>query len=111
MSAERLEIHSTFEPVAGEWDALVDRTAAGPFARPGWYQAWWDAFGQGDLEIAVLRRGVDVAAVRRVHVGRGAGPSRTNWHAAGLAIPADDHAARAALLAGVLGGSRLPVTL
>lgn len=111
MSAERLEIHSTFEPVAGEWDALVDRTAAGPFARPGWYQAWWDAFGQGDLEIAVLRRGVDVAAVLPLHVRRGARRSLTNWHTPELAIPADDHAARAALLAGVLGGSRLPVTL
>jgi CelD/BcsL family acetyltransferase involved in cellulose biosynthesis len=34
--------------LAREWDALADRCDAGPFARPGWVEAWCAAFGGGE---------------------------------------------------------------
>lgn len=39
-----------------EWDDLADRVGASPFRRPGWFLAWWHAFGAGRLEIHTCRR-------------------------------------------------------
>ena len=39
-----------------EWEALADGTGASPFMHPGWFDAWWHAFGRGRLEIVALRR-------------------------------------------------------
>ena len=38
-------------PLGAAWDVLADQLGGGPFCRPGWVQAWADAFG-GDLVLA-----------------------------------------------------------
>jgi hypothetical protein len=40
-----VDVHDAIAPIAAEWDALAERTAAPPFARPGWFAAWGRAFG------------------------------------------------------------------
>jgi CelD/BcsL family acetyltransferase involved in cellulose biosynthesis len=52
----RVEAHASLEAVAGEWQRLADATGAAPFLRPGWFAAWWGAFGTGRPEILALRR-------------------------------------------------------
>src|SRR5207245_1447048 len=58
------------EPRATEWDELVDRVRVAPFLRPGWFEAWWRAFGRGTLDCLVLRRAGRLAGVvPRVRAG------------------------------------------
>jgi hypothetical protein len=37
-------------------ERLAYATGAAPFLRPGWFAAWWGAFGTGRPEILALRR-------------------------------------------------------
>ena len=48
--------------VVSQWDALAGRTGAGPFARPGWFAAWAEAFG-GDIQLASVGDGEMQAAL------------------------------------------------
>ena len=64
----------SIEPIAPEWDDLATRAGAPPFLRPGWFQAWWDSFGRGRLEILT-------AAARRTP-GRGRPDYQPPGHAA-----------------------------
>lgn len=93
----RVDIHTSLELPAAEWDDLVDRAGASPFLRPGWISAWWRAFGDGDLEVVSLRRDDRLAAV--VALGRRgrrfAAP--TNWHTPEFAFVAEDADARGEL--------------
>lgn len=75
-----LETHAGFEPVEAEWDELADRVGAPPFMRPGWFAAWWAAFGRGSLEILVLRRDGRMTAVLPMARRAGALTSLSNWH-------------------------------
>jgi CelD/BcsL family acetyltransferase involved in cellulose biosynthesis len=52
----RSATHVSVEAVAEEWRRLADDARAAPFLRPGWFAAWWTAFGAGRPEIVVLRR-------------------------------------------------------
>jgi CelD/BcsL family acetyltransferase involved in cellulose biosynthesis len=97
--------------LAPEWDDLADRAGSGPFSRPGWFEAWWDAFGRGRLEVVTVRRGTRLAAVLPLHVRGGVRRSLTNWHTPELVVPAEDDRARAELLHGVLRHARLPLAL
>jgi CelD/BcsL family acetyltransferase involved in cellulose biosynthesis len=106
-----LEIHDAIAPLATEWDELVARAGAGPFARPGWFDAWWQAFGRGRLEIVALRRPDGLAALLPLHVHRGVRSSLTNWHTPQLEVPAVDAAARESLLRGVLARTHVPLSL
>ena len=76
-----------------EWDALADRVGAPLFARPGWYEAWWPAFGRGTPQVETTYRDgglVGVAALER----RGpAVESMTNWHTVEYDLLAEDDAA------------------
>jgi CelD/BcsL family acetyltransferase involved in cellulose biosynthesis len=106
-----LELHHDFAPLAGEWEALADRARSGPFSTPGWFEAWWQAFGRGQLELMALRRGGELAAVLPLQRRYGVRRALTNWHTPELRLPTADAAARAALLGHVLGGTRLPLLL
>lgn len=45
------------------WDDLADRVGAPPWYRPGWFRAWWNAFGSGEPKLLVVRRAGRLAAV------------------------------------------------
>lgn len=98
-----VDVHDAIAPLAADWDALAVRTAATPFARPGWLEAWQDAFGGGRLLVLAARRQgrlVGVLPVRR----RGGGlASPTNAHTPGFALLAEDAAARGELIAALYG--------
>ncbi|WP_141566269.1 GNAT family N-acetyltransferase [Pseudonocardia sp. N23] len=67
--------------LAAEWDALVDRVGATPFHRPGWFSAWWDAFGAGTRRIVTVRRGDELVAVLPLaESAHGIVRGPTNWH-------------------------------
>jgi CelD/BcsL family acetyltransferase involved in cellulose biosynthesis len=75
-----VETYAGIAAVSEEWDELADRAGASPFLRPGWFGAWWRAFGRGSLETVAVRAAGKLAAVMPV-VRRG--PmfhSPTNWH-------------------------------
>lgn len=75
-----LERHSTVAKLSAEWDALADRTGGQPWVRPGWVDAWWRAFGSGQLEIIALRQNGELTAVLPLCRRLGALTSVTNWH-------------------------------
>jgi CelD/BcsL family acetyltransferase involved in cellulose biosynthesis len=111
MSAPSIEVHDAIAPLAAEWDALVDEARSGPFSRPGWFEAWWCAFGRGRLEIVTLRRRGELAAVLALQRHRGMRRSLTNWHTPELRVASVDDDARAELLGNVLRRARTPVVL
>lgn len=81
------------------WDRLSDEAGAAPWLRPGWFDAWWTAFGGGTPAVAVLEDAAGVAAVAPV-ARRGAGlVSMTNYHTPAWGIVARDADARAAMAA------------
>lgn len=63
-----------------EWEALAEKSGASPFARAGWYEAWWRAFGSGRLELATARHGDHLAAVLPLRRSRVGLLSVSNWH-------------------------------
>ncbi len=67
-------------PLRAEWDALADRAGASPFTRPGWVLPWFDAFGDGELELVTLRRDGRLAGALPVVRSRGRLRSPTNDH-------------------------------
>lgn len=79
-STARLERYRGAATIAAEWDALADRTAGKVWVRPGWVEAWWRAFGRGQLEIVALRRAGQLVAVLPLGRRLGALTSVTNWH-------------------------------
>ena len=92
-----------------EWDALAGQTGASPFVRPGWVEAWWSAFGQGELYAATVHeRGRLVAVAPVVRDARGTS-SPTNWHSPEFELVAASPEAAAAAAHGIaaLPGRRL----
>ena len=63
-----------------EWDVLAERLSAPPFLRPGWFRAWHDAYGEGELRILSVRRGEELAGVMPVEIKGSATLSPTNTH-------------------------------
>jgi len=65
------EWHERIEELAGSWDDLADRAGPNPFVYPGWFGAWWTAFGAGQrLRIlAIYRSGELVGLAPLVRVG------------------------------------------
>jgi CelD/BcsL family acetyltransferase involved in cellulose biosynthesis len=104
-----IEVYRDFAPLAAEWDELVARCGSGPFSAPGWFEAWWQAFGRGQLELVALRQGSELAAVLPLHRRYGVRRTLTNWHTPELRIPAADSGARSALVGKVVDGTRLPL--
>jgi CelD/BcsL family acetyltransferase involved in cellulose biosynthesis len=87
--------------VREEWAALAERAERSPLLHPGWFLAWWDAFGEGGLEVATLRRGEGLAAVLPLLRSRGGLRSPTNWDSDVYGVIAVDAEARRELLAGL----------
>ena len=106
-----VETHNAVDPVAREWEELADRTQAPPWVRPKWLSAWFDAFGQGALEIVALRRNGRLAAVLPLVRRRGAVASPTNWHSPDFRLVAEDADAKRALVEAVVSAGRRRVTL
>src|SRR4051794_15562510 len=80
-----------------EWDELAAAVDAGPFQRPGWFEAWLRAFGRGrePKVLAARREGRLVGALPMFRRG-GAAVSPTNWHTPSFdAVAADDEAIQA----------------
>jgi CelD/BcsL family acetyltransferase involved in cellulose biosynthesis len=88
------EIHRSIEAVADDWDRLADRVGAPPYLRPGWFTAWWAAFGRGTLEVLVLRRDGALAAVLPMARHLGTLRSLSNWHTPAFAPVAEPDAER-----------------
>jgi CelD/BcsL family acetyltransferase involved in cellulose biosynthesis len=83
--------------LAHEWDDLADRVGAAPFLRPGWVVAWSEAFGGGDLDVVVARRGGRLVAVLPLRRRRGVLGSPTNVHTPAFGVLAEDAPAAAEL--------------
>src|SRR5690242_17133203 len=67
--------------LAEEWDSLADRAGAPPWARPGWVEAWWSAFGSGGLEfLTTYSSDGRLAGVMPVARRRGRLEAVVNWH-------------------------------
>jgi CelD/BcsL family acetyltransferase involved in cellulose biosynthesis len=94
-----------------EWDVLADRLSAPPFLRPGWFRAWHDAYGEGELRLLSVRRGDDLAGVLPVEVKGGATLSPTNTHTPLFGPVADGPEVEAALVRELLGAARSRVEL
>jgi CelD/BcsL family acetyltransferase involved in cellulose biosynthesis len=94
--ASTARVESDLESVRHEWDDLADRTAASPFLRPAWTEAWWQAFGAGRLELVTVRRDKELAAVVPLAVRGAVARTASNWHTPLFAILAEDSAAERA---------------
>ncbi len=84
------------ESVRDEWDELADRTAASPFLRPFWIEAWWGAFGAGRFELVTVRRDEELVAVVPLAVRGAVVRTASNWHTPLFGILAEDSAAERA---------------
>ncbi|MFL5883710.1 MAG: GNAT family N-acetyltransferase [Thermoleophilaceae bacterium] len=99
----RIETAEEVAPVGAEWERLADAAGAGPFVRPGWFEAWLRAFRAGrDVAVVCARRGNRLAGVvpmlRRGQMLR----SPTNWHTAGFGAVAEDEEVARALAAALV---------
>ena len=86
-------VHDAIAPLAEEWDALAERAGAPPFARPGWFCAWWSAFGTGTLVVVTTRRRGRLRGVLVLRRGAGVLASPTNAHTPGYSVLAEDSVA------------------
>jgi len=75
-----VEIYDNAGAIAAEWDELADRLGAAPWLRPGWIDAWWQAFGKGRLRILALRRDGRLTGVLPLMEEGGTVRSTSNWH-------------------------------
>jgi CelD/BcsL family acetyltransferase involved in cellulose biosynthesis len=75
-----IELHASIEPIAQDWEALAERIGAVPWARPGWFAAWYDSFAAGRTEVVVARRAGRVIGVAPLMASRGVLRSASNWH-------------------------------
>ncbi len=87
----RVETRDSVRELAAEWDELADRVAAEPWLRPGWVDAWWEAFGAGRLRIVAVRRGDRLAGVLPLMEQRGVVRSTSNWHTPEFGLLAERH--------------------
>src|SRR5579863_2758153 len=80
-----------------EWDRLATKVRATPYLYPGWVDAWWQAFGSGELDIRTLRRGGRLVGLLPMAWNRGILESAANYHTPEFGILAVDSEARRAL--------------
>jgi CelD/BcsL family acetyltransferase involved in cellulose biosynthesis len=73
-----LEIQNRIEPLVSEWEWLARQTKASPFLWPGWINAWWHAFGTGQLQILAVYENGHLTGVLPLHQFRGTLSSTTN---------------------------------
>ena len=68
-----------------------------PYLHPGWIEAWWSAFGAGELDIRTLRRGGRLVGVLPMAWAHGMAGSTANYHTPAFGILAEDGEATLAL--------------
>ena len=88
-----VETHERVSDLAAEWDELAERVDASPFARPGWFRAWTDAFRSPGFVVVALRRDGELRALAPLVARFGAFTSATNWHSPLYSFVAEDAAA------------------
>jgi CelD/BcsL family acetyltransferase involved in cellulose biosynthesis len=88
------------------WDVLAEQLGAPPFLRPGWFRAWHDAYGNGQLRILTVHRGDDLAGVLPVEIRGSATLSPTNTHTPLFGPLADGPEVEAALSRELLSVAR-----
>ena len=72
--------HRDVDVLEDEWEDLAERLGASPFAYPGWFGAWYGAFGRGEPLVLAIRRGERLVAVLPLERrGRVLGAA-ANWH-------------------------------
>jgi CelD/BcsL family acetyltransferase involved in cellulose biosynthesis len=81
--------HGLSEALGREWDELADRLAAPPFLRHGWFEAWRRAFGRGQLEVLVARRGGELRGVAPFERQGTQIRALANWHTPSFAFLAE----------------------
>jgi CelD/BcsL family acetyltransferase involved in cellulose biosynthesis len=106
-----IERYDRIEPLAAEWDELVDRTTPIPWVRPGWIAAWWQAFGRGQLELLAAWRAGRLVGMLPLQRHGGRIGSATNPHSHGFCLLAEDDAVRRALADALMRRSARQVTL
>lgn len=90
-------VYDGIDEVAGEWEALADRTIASPFLRPGWMRIWQAHFSTRRISVlAVQRQGRLAALLPFVRRGRTV-TSPTNFHTPEFGALAEDATAAAFL--------------
>ncbi len=72
------EIQNRVEPLVAEWERLAQRAEASPFLWPGWIDAWWRAFGAGQLQILTVYENGHLTGVLPLRRFGGALSSTTN---------------------------------
>lgn len=92
-----IDVHDAIAPRAADWEALAVRAGAPPFARPGWFAAWWSAFGSGAPLVVTTTRGGRLTGVLALRRRAGVLASPTNAHTPGFGMLAEDASAAAAL--------------
>lgn len=85
-----IDVCSELDAIEPVWDQLADACSATPFMRPGWFRAWWRAFGRGDLRVITVRRGGKVLALMPLQVDGRDFCSPTNDHTPRFEILARD---------------------
>src|SRR5215210_397346 len=73
-----VKIEDRVEPLVSEWERLARHTNANPFLWPGWVNAWWRAFGAGQLQIFTVYENGNLAAVLPLRRFRGVLTTTTN---------------------------------
>ena len=107
MAGVEIEAHDSAGPIAAEWSALVDRTGAPPWLRPGWIDSWMQAHATGALHVLAARRDGRVVAVVPLNLRKGSATSTAVWQS----LVAEDDEARAGLLRALFGRGGRRVTL
>jgi CelD/BcsL family acetyltransferase involved in cellulose biosynthesis len=80
------------ETLAPEWDELANRLGAPPWSRPGWFSAWWAAFGVGELEILSVHENGRLIGVLPSAVDGDRRSSPSNWHTPEFGLLAEPQA-------------------
>lgn len=101
-----VEEHDGIEPLAARWDSLVERVNAPPFMRPGWFSAWWEAFGSRRPLVLTAHRGPELTGVLVLRRRAAALASPTNAHTPGFGVVAEDERASRLLVAAAMARAR-----
>lgn len=58
-----ITVHADLGEISAGWDDLAEQCGASPFERPGWFRAWWAAFGSGTPWVVENRANGETLAV------------------------------------------------
>jgi CelD/BcsL family acetyltransferase involved in cellulose biosynthesis len=94
-----IDVYDAIAPLAAEWEALAKWAGAPPFARPGWFSAWWHAFASGELMVVTLTRAGRLVGVLPLRRRAGVLASPTNAHTPAFDLLATDPSAVSELIA------------